>query len=204
MHVMHPRRAGRHAGQARQAAVDMQHRLFIRVAVILQHVLDQVDTAPRTVELVAQHLIGRTGRGAEPAMHAGSQDLVGPRDFGIGQLLGRELGLHEVSIGVISPGLRMPRGSNLRRKPVLQRGHRCGPAAGTSRGCGRPGRAWHARRAWRRRRGSRRTRAGTVGHQQPDQPAAPVVKRLGARQIGDDGRRVVGCHRQPPDIARTP
>ena len=45
----------------------------------LQHVLDQVDAPARAVELVAQHLVGRAGRGAEAAMHAGPQDPVRPR-----------------------------------------------------------------------------------------------------------------------------
>ena len=45
----------------------------------LQHVLDQVDAAARAVELVAEQHIGRAGRGAEAAMHAGAQDLAPTR-----------------------------------------------------------------------------------------------------------------------------
>ena len=80
MHVMHARRAGRHAGQARQAAVDMLDDLVVRRPAALQHLLDQVDASPRAVEFIAQHLVGGAGRRAEAAMHAGPQDLVGPLD----------------------------------------------------------------------------------------------------------------------------
>ncbi len=91
---MHARGAGGHAGQAAQAAVDMLDGLRVGRPVVLQHVLDQVDAAARAVELVAQHLVGRAGRGAEPAMDAGAQDLVRPRGVGIPQLLGTEICLH--------------------------------------------------------------------------------------------------------------
>ena len=62
--------------------------------VVLQHVLDQIDAAARGIELVAEQHIGRAGRGAEAAMHAGAQDLVGFRDVGIGELREGEIGLH--------------------------------------------------------------------------------------------------------------
>ncbi len=64
----------------------MLDHLARRGCVLFQHLLDQVDPAARTIELVAEQHIGRTGRGAKPAMHAGAQDLVGFRDIGIGQL----------------------------------------------------------------------------------------------------------------------
>src|SRR2546426_941989 len=79
-------RAGRHAGEAGQAAVDMLYHLGGRRAVLLQHLLDEIDPAARAIEFVAQQHIGRTGRGAEAAMHAGAQDLVGFGDVGIGEL----------------------------------------------------------------------------------------------------------------------
>ena len=74
MHVVDARRAGRHAGEAGQAAVDMGDDLLVGRPAVLQHVLDQVDAAARAVELVAERHIGRTGRGAEAAMHAFAQD----------------------------------------------------------------------------------------------------------------------------------
>ena len=47
MHVVHARRAGRHAGEAGQAAVDMGDDLLVGRPAVLQHVLDQVDAAAR-------------------------------------------------------------------------------------------------------------------------------------------------------------
>ncbi len=82
MHVMHARRTGRHAGKATQAPVDVLHRPRVRRPALLQHVLDQVDAPARAVQLIAQHLIGRASRRAEPAMHAGPQHLVRPGDPG--------------------------------------------------------------------------------------------------------------------------
>ncbi len=86
MHVVHAGWTGRHAGQARQAAIDVLDLDLARRAVLLQHVLDEVDAPARRIQLVAQQHIGRAGRGAEPAMHAGAQDLVGFRDIRIGEL----------------------------------------------------------------------------------------------------------------------
>jgi hypothetical protein len=47
MHVMHARRAGRHAGKARQTAIDVQRDIRGRRTVVLQHFLDQVDAPAR-------------------------------------------------------------------------------------------------------------------------------------------------------------
>ncbi len=74
VHVVHARRAGRHAGQARQAAIDVPHLLHRGRAVALQHRLDEIDAAARTVALVAQQHEGRARGGAEAAMHALAQD----------------------------------------------------------------------------------------------------------------------------------
>jgi hypothetical protein len=94
MHVMHARGAGRHAGEAAEAAVDMLDRLLIGRAPVLQHILYKIYPPPRTVEFIAQHLVGRTGRRAEPAVNAGPQDLVRPLDRRILELFWRERGLH--------------------------------------------------------------------------------------------------------------
>ena len=64
------------AGAAGQAAVEVQAGLRRRRAA-LEHLLDQVDAAARAVELVAEQLVGRAGRGAEAAVHALAQDRVG-------------------------------------------------------------------------------------------------------------------------------
>ena len=42
----------------------------------LEDLLDLVDAAARPIQFVAQQLVGRAGRGAEAAVHAGAQDPV--------------------------------------------------------------------------------------------------------------------------------
>ena len=94
VHVVHAGRTGGHAGQARQAAVDMLDHVARRRPVLLEHVLDQIDAPARAIELVAEQHIGRAGGGAEAAMHAGAQDLFRFRDLRIDQLREGEVGLH--------------------------------------------------------------------------------------------------------------
>src|SRR4051794_41009758 len=69
---------------------DVLRRLFL----VLQHILDEVDSPARAVELVAQEDVGRTGRRAEAAVDAGPQDVVRDRRVGVLELLGREVRLH--------------------------------------------------------------------------------------------------------------
>src|SRR5205814_1399036 len=73
--VLHAGGAGGLAGATGEATVQVQLR-FGRDGVSLQQFLDQVDTAARAVELIAEQLVSRTGRGAESAMHASAQDAV--------------------------------------------------------------------------------------------------------------------------------
>ena len=60
-----------------------------------EHLLDEVDTATRTVQLVAQQLVGRAGGGAKTAMHAFAQNRF--RLLAVGGVLvfGGEVGLHK-------------------------------------------------------------------------------------------------------------
>src|SRR5207248_6740195 len=53
---------------------------------VLQHVLDEVDAPARGIELVAEEHIGRTGRGAEAAVHAAAYDFFRFGSIGIGEL----------------------------------------------------------------------------------------------------------------------
>jgi hypothetical protein len=94
VHVIHAGRTGGHAGQAGEAAIDVPHHRLGGRAAGFEHVLDQVNAATRAVELVAKQQEGRAGGGAEAAMHAGTQHLVGCGDVGIAQLLRGESGLH--------------------------------------------------------------------------------------------------------------
>jgi hypothetical protein len=74
--VLHAARAGALAVAAGQAAVEVQLRRPGR-HLAFEHLLDQVDPPARPVELVAEQLVGRTGRGAEAAVHALAQDRLG-------------------------------------------------------------------------------------------------------------------------------
>ena len=77
VHVMDARGAGRHARQAGRAAVDVLDDVLRRRAIVLQHILDEIDPPSGAVEFVAKQRIGRTGRGAEAAMDAGPKNLLG-------------------------------------------------------------------------------------------------------------------------------
>ena len=84
VHVVHTGRTGRHTRQAGEAPVDVLDRVSANLSATRDHVFDQVDPAARTIELVAEQDIGRTGCGAEPAVSTGSQYLLGFRRVGIG------------------------------------------------------------------------------------------------------------------------
>jgi hypothetical protein len=77
--VFHTRRAGGFAGTACEAAIQMQARLLCRGP--FQNLLDQIDASSRAVQLVTKQLVGRTRGGAEAAMHALAQDLLGLAAF---------------------------------------------------------------------------------------------------------------------------
>ena len=69
---------GQVVSQLRQVRQRSRCSCVARVgACALEHLLDQVDAAARAVELVAEQLVGRAGRGAEAAVHALAQDGLG-------------------------------------------------------------------------------------------------------------------------------
>ena len=74
--VLDPGRARRLTRTTGQAAIQVQLRLS-RHRVAFQHLLDQIDPPARSVELVAEQLIRRTGRRAKTAVHAHPQDRIG-------------------------------------------------------------------------------------------------------------------------------
>ena len=104
---MHARGACRHTGQTAEAAINVFDCLCIRHPLVLEHILDQIDSAPRAVQLVAQHLIGRASCSAKPAMHASAQDFIGALGTGIFQLLFGKWSLH-VCILTQPAGWRLP------------------------------------------------------------------------------------------------
>src|SRR5258708_2038586 len=91
--VLHARWTGRLAGAACEAAVEVQPRL-VGDRRAFERAFHEVDAAARAVEVVAQNLVGRAGRGAEAAMHAFAQDRLGLAPFGRIANKVSELGLH--------------------------------------------------------------------------------------------------------------
>src|SRR5208283_786356 len=65
-------------------------------AVVLQHLLDQVDAAARAIELVAEEHVGWAGRGAEAAMDALADDAFGLGEVRALQQVFGEIRLHEI------------------------------------------------------------------------------------------------------------
>ena len=92
--VDHAAGTGGLAGKAGEAVVDMLDRAGGRGDPAFEHVLDQVDAAARSLELVAGQEIGRTGGVAEPAVHAGAQHLLGHLHAGIALQLRGYRSLH--------------------------------------------------------------------------------------------------------------
>src|SRR6516164_10367027 len=74
--VAHPGGTGTLAGATGETAIQVQLRAG-RHRLALEQLLHEIDATPRTVELVPEQLIGRTGRQAEPTVHAAAQDGVG-------------------------------------------------------------------------------------------------------------------------------
>jgi hypothetical protein len=72
----------------------MQDRAGRWRAAALEHLLDLVDAAARTVQLVAQQQVGRAGGVAKAAMDTVADDAFRRSDTAIGQLSGSESGLH--------------------------------------------------------------------------------------------------------------
>ena len=178
MHVVDARRAGRHAGQAGQAAVDMGDGLLVGRAAVFQHVLDEINPPARAVELIAERHIGRAGRRAEAAMHAFAQDRFGLRDMRVGELGEGEGGLHSAH----PPRIENPHRIKLLLQPLRQAASAggCGSKTGMVRRCSSLARisvAWpppcfliSARSV---------SASGSPSHADPDQPALPVVEGVG-------------------------
>src|SRR5581483_10948415 len=78
MPVLDAGRARRLATAAGQTAIQMSLRCACGLRT-LQDLFDLVDAASGAVQLIAQDLVRRAGREAEPAMDASAQDLVRAR-----------------------------------------------------------------------------------------------------------------------------
>ena len=84
--IVHSAGAGRLAGEATQAAVDVGDGPLpvLDFDLPFEDVLDQVDPSPRPFQFVAGELIGRAGGVAEPAVNASAQHLFRDFDLGVG------------------------------------------------------------------------------------------------------------------------
>src|SRR6266567_1509330 len=94
--IIHARRAGGLAAEARETAVEMFDCFRSGLRIALKHMLHQYDAPARAVPLVAQNQIGWTGRRAEAAMHASSQRLFRLFHMRIVQLFGAECRAHQM------------------------------------------------------------------------------------------------------------
>jgi len=62
-----------------------------------EHLLDEINAPARPIELVAEQLVGRTGRGAKAAMHAFPEDRLRLAACGrVADEIG-EMGFHQSS-----------------------------------------------------------------------------------------------------------
>ncbi len=123
--VVDPGRAGGFAVAARQATVQVLLGL-LRDLVALQHLFDQVDAPPWTIQFIAKQLIGRAGGIAEAAVHAGAQDTVG--FLGTGQLAGAvaQCGLHGSKLRIQATGVEDAPGIELLLEAAVQAHQRRG------------------------------------------------------------------------------
>jgi len=91
--ILNAARAGRLAIEARQATIQVQLRAASDLSTF-EYLLDQIDAPARTVEFIAEQLVGRAGGVAETAMHAFAQNCS--RFFALGRIaeLWTEMRLH--------------------------------------------------------------------------------------------------------------
>ena len=95
MHIMNARGTGCHARQTGEAAINMLDHFSARRAIILQHILDEINAATRTIQFIAQEEIGRARRRAKAAMDTAAQDFFRFSNMAIGQLNGGEISPHQ-------------------------------------------------------------------------------------------------------------
>ena len=94
VHVVDAGRACRHAREARKAAIDVRRDFGLGIQSPLEHVLDGIDAAARTVALIAEDDVGRARRRAQSAMNAAAQNAVGFRYLRIFELRFGKAGVH--------------------------------------------------------------------------------------------------------------
>ena len=115
--VLYSRRTSRFARPACQTTIQVQLSLARRL-LALKHLLDEIDTTTRTIQFIAQKLVGWTGCIAKTAMDTGSEN--GVRLFPDGRLLicRANTGLH--SPYTISRRNKSRNHANCTEKPYLE------------------------------------------------------------------------------------
>ena len=94
--IVYARGAGGFAGAAEQAAIQVTLG-DVAGWLTFQHLLNQIDAAARSIQFISEQLVSGAGGGAEAAMYAVAQDLIGFFAFRSGQKCGWERGLHQRS-----------------------------------------------------------------------------------------------------------
>jgi hypothetical protein len=76
----------------------MPHLKLTRRAAGFQHILDQINPAPRRIQVITPQQKRGAGRGTHAAMDATAQNAVALGNIRVSQLGGGEKGLHETTI----------------------------------------------------------------------------------------------------------
>ncbi len=177
VHVVHARRTGGHAGEAGEAAVDMGDCARSRRAVVLQHVLDQVDAA-RAGCRVRRRAAGRSGRSRCRSRNA--RRCAGSRSARPCRGSSSCSGVKKVCIShPHEPGIQNAPGIELMLQCTCYRGDRCRLRLKNFNCATDVRRGAHQGRvaADRCQRAAHRARSSVLrgGFKlQPDKPAAPV------------------------------
>ena len=81
---------------------------FLRYRLAFQHLLNQVNAAARTIQLVAKQLIGRAGGKAESAMNTSAYYRFGFLPFGRILDESSEFSLHYLELRIHSARIKYP------------------------------------------------------------------------------------------------
>ena len=173
------------------------HRFGRRRPALLQHVLHHHDAAARPVALVAEQHIGRAGRGADAAMHAGAQRSFPPRPDADRRAARRENAVRIQTPSHMRPGLNRPSGSNAAFTPLRQR-----RALRWLNGERRSPRARAASRAWPPASAADRVHGRYRASSDPEQSAGPIGAPAARPRSARQRRLPLQPVREAPDVER--
>ena len=113
VHVMHPRWTRGHTRETCETAVEVLNGGRIGWPILFQHILGQIDSTTRRIQLISRQQIRRTSRRTKPAVNAGPQNAFTLRNLRISQLCQCEVRLHDLQTSAyMRPGLSTRAGSN--------------------------------------------------------------------------------------------